>query len=112
VRMWNVNPAVMCRQHLLGEHLEMHMFAGYIRCGRRLSGFIKNGLVEVERVKSRHDELAGEMCRRGYAHCSPLEVTPNGIFGGCVDPEKSRQELRTRCPVCKQLQEKAHDTNL
>ena len=30
MRMWLVNPALLCRQHLLGEHVEMHMFAGHI----------------------------------------------------------------------------------
>ena len=26
MRMWMVNPRIMCRQHLLGEHVEIHMF--------------------------------------------------------------------------------------
>jgi len=105
MRMWNVDPKTMCRMHLLGEHLEMHMFAGCIRTGRPLSGYIKAGLVEPAKVKLRHDALAEEMLRRGYAHCSPLTHTPNGLSGGCVDPENSRKILRDRCPRCRQLQD-------
>lgn len=105
MRMWNVDPKTMCRMHLLGEHLEMHMFAGHVRMGRRLTGFIKAGLVDTTKIKLRHDVLAEEMLRRGYAHCSPLEHTPNGLSGGCVDPEASRNVLRERCPRCRQLQD-------
>jgi hypothetical protein len=28
MRMWMVPPKVMCRKHLLGEHVEIHMLAG------------------------------------------------------------------------------------
>lgn len=30
MRMWMVDPKIMCRKHLLGEHLELHMLAGCI----------------------------------------------------------------------------------
>ena len=26
--MWNIKTEKMCNQHLLGEHVEMHMFVG------------------------------------------------------------------------------------
>lgn len=29
--MWGVDPSAMCRNHLLGEHVEMHMFVEYKR---------------------------------------------------------------------------------
>lgn len=41
MRMWKVNPKNMCRQHLLGEHVECHMFVGAILKGISLSGYIK-----------------------------------------------------------------------
>jgi hypothetical protein len=31
MRMWMVNPRIMCGNHLLGEHLETHMFYGIIK---------------------------------------------------------------------------------
>ena len=30
MRMWNVDVTKMCNKHLLGEHVEMHMFVGII----------------------------------------------------------------------------------
>ena len=30
MRMWGVDPKQMCRQHLLGEHVELHMQAGAV----------------------------------------------------------------------------------
>ena len=58
MRMWKVNPKVMCRQHLLGEHVEMHMFVGCWNKGIKLNGYLEGGLVELCEVKNRHDELA------------------------------------------------------
>jgi hypothetical protein len=37
--MWMVDPRQMCRQHLLGEHNELHMFAGTMRKGIGLAGY-------------------------------------------------------------------------
>ena len=36
MRMWMVDPQIMCRQHLLGEHTEMHMFVGTLKRGPAL----------------------------------------------------------------------------
>ncbi len=47
MRMWNVLPEYLCRKHLLGEHVEMHMFVGTIKRGVSLNGYIKNKLVET-----------------------------------------------------------------
>ena len=33
MRDWKVNPKLLCRQHLLGNHLEVHMFVGTLRRG-------------------------------------------------------------------------------
>lgn len=105
MRMWNVNPKTMCRAHLLGEHLEMHMFAGAVRCGTNLNGYMREGLVDMKLIPQRHDELAAEMIRRGYNHVSPLAMTEHGLCGGLVNCEASKEELKRRCPKCKSLQE-------
>lgn len=100
MRMWQVNPKILCRNHLLGEHNELHMFVGTILKGKSLTGYIKNNLVEVHSIKSRHEELAVEMTRRGYHHQSPLPQFTD-YHEGMVDPEKSLAELRLRCKSCK-----------
>lgn len=72
MRQWLVNPNVLCRKHLLGEHVECHMFLGTIKKGSSLSGYISGGLVEVDKIVKRHRELADEMEARGYKHQSPM----------------------------------------
>jgi len=99
--MWLVNPRMMCRQHLLGEHLECHMFVGAIRTGRSLAGYIEKGLLDGERLKERHANLATEMYRRGYKHNSPLPYfVPAPDLNGRIDVRESEAELRRRCPNC------------
>lgn len=65
MRMWMVNPEMLCRKHLLGEHLECHMFVGTILAGKSLKGYVDNGLVEVDSLVQRHNDLAVEMSKRG-----------------------------------------------
>jgi hypothetical protein len=88
----------MCRQHLLGEHVECHMIAGCISKGFSLSGYIEGGLVDLSRLSARHDALAREMSSRGYAHKSPLGKVR--ATGGKVDSSRSERELKSRCRRC------------
>lgn len=102
MRMWNVDTRKMCRQHLLGEHVEMHMFAGCIAKGINIEGYL-NGLVETGNLAKRHNELAKEMVRRGYKHNSPYPRTPK-INAGFVDKCFNLLELGRRCRECKRMQ--------
>jgi len=106
--MWNVEPGTMCRKHLLGEHVEMHMFAGCIRKGKSLSGYIHKGLVDTRLIRRRHDKLAEEMERRGYRHYSPLEYEDR-IHEGHVDMDGSERDLRARCAECREMQDRYVD---
>jgi hypothetical protein len=76
VRIWDVPPARLCRQHLLGEHRELHGLWNILVLGR--SGYRRHP--EVRRWEGRlaalfhrHDALVAEMLRRGYNHASPLD---------------------------------------
>lgn len=71
MRMWMIDPAKMCRQHLLGEHNELHKLAGALKKGKRLNGYFKKGLLEPLKLVARHQELVTEMHKRGYNHQSP-----------------------------------------
>lgn len=105
MRMWDVPPHVMCRKHLLGEHLELHMFVGAMNKGTSLQGFIDNGLLDISKLASRHEELVAEMTRRGYKHKSPLPQVPiNGWEVKAIDTEANLLELSYRCFECEQLQ--------
>ena len=107
MRMWLVNPKVMCRQHLLGEHCEMHMFLGCMAKGKNLKGYISKGLLEPTKLFERHTDLYREMERRGYKHDSqmyyPLTWRYSDFGIGKIDVEKNLIELSNRCENCKKL---------
>jgi hypothetical protein len=101
MRMWNVNPEILCKQHLLGEHAEMHMFVGTIRKGISIGGYLDNGLVNPGQIKARHDRLVTEMNRRGMNHKSPIDAEPlPGDPRISVDVNANIHELSRRCPKC------------
>jgi hypothetical protein len=99
--MWKVDPKVLCAQHLLGEHVEMHMFVGTIIKGKNISGFIDRGLVEVHNITRRHEHLADEMKKRGFNHKSPLPIF-TAMRGGKIDVKNNLTELARRCPACRE----------
>jgi len=102
MRQWNVNPEYLCTQHLLGEHLEQHMFMGCVKKGTSLKGYIDKGLVEIHNITNRHNELVIEMLKRGYNHKSPIEEIAPCKEIGCVDSEHNIEELKRRCPKCRE----------
>ena len=78
MRMWMVDPTLMCDQHLLGEHVELHMLAGTLARRRSIDGFIAKGLLEPGAMHERHEALVAEMAARGFMHRSPLpDVDPS-----------------------------------
>ena len=106
MRMWGIEPRSMCRRHLLGEHVEMHMFAGCIKKNKNIDGYL-DGLVVPANIKIRHDELAREMLRRGYKHVSPflpLASISNYLDKhskmAWIDIEENKKELKQRCSEC------------
>lgn len=112
MRMWMVKPCTMCRRHLLGEHVELHMLTGSIVRGKSLDGFASRGLIQPESIIQRHAELVVEMIQRGYRHQSPLDPTtlnaalagyPISIRDALVDVKRSQVELSERCPTCREL---------
>lgn len=103
--MWMVDPKTMCRVHLLGEHHEIHMFAGSINRKQSVTGYIENGLLEPRSIKKRHDQLVREMSRRGYEHNTPLEqpdisYLPIEEQRARIDVASAEKELRKRCVLC------------
>lgn len=47
MRQWNVNPKLLCRNHLLGEHYETHKTAGCIIKNKSLKGYIEKNFLEI-----------------------------------------------------------------
>ena len=100
MRMWMVDPRKMCDQHLLGEHVELHMLVGSLRRKKTLTGFLEGGLVELHNIRSRHAELVVEMKNRGFRHASPLPAF-RARTAGRVDPKHNLKELARRCDACR-----------
>ncbi|MCJ7472248.1 MAG: pyrimidine dimer DNA glycosylase/endonuclease V [Actinobacteria bacterium] len=101
--MWGIDPKKLCNQHLLGEHVEMHMFVGCIKKGISLKGYYDNKLVCTDLIKKRHDDLMAEMISRSMKHNSPIvEIDLLGDFKyGEIDIEANINELISRCSKCR-----------
>jgi hypothetical protein len=101
MRMWMVNPRILCRQHLLGEHAEIHMFIGTINRGKSVKGYLENGLLEVHNLYNRHEELVKEMKQRKYNHHSEVNKKWKSVEKvGIINREKNLNELVNRCSKC------------
>jgi hypothetical protein len=109
MRMWMVNPKIMCQKHLCGEHLEVHMFLSCLKKGKKLDGYLKGNLLEPRSIYQRHLDLSKEMIRRGYNHKSEmLEESFGCIFDLPIEKqyweinkESALRTLLERCPKCR-----------
>jgi hypothetical protein len=113
MRLWLVDPKLLCRKHLLGEHVECHMFVGAINKGTSMNGYVQNGLLNGPELFTRHEELAAEIERRGYNHKSPLaKLTGSATdLRGYINKDINLRELARRCEECRKLQEIERNNN-
>lgn len=109
MRQWQINPIIMCRKHLMGEHVEHHMFWGSMKKKLSMRGYLDNNLLEPLSLLERHDTLVAEMLRRGYNHHTPLDFDLQTIqYLGQIDINtkinraSARNDLLSRCPLCVQ----------
>jgi hypothetical protein len=80
VRVWDVSPAVLCRQHLLAEHRELHGIWQILSHGKR--GYARHPetlrwVGKLRALHARHEALVEEFGRRGYQHRTPLPLPPD-----------------------------------
>jgi len=102
MRMWLINPKMLCRQHLLGEHYELHVLVSNLRhSGKWARALVSGGYLEPQNALARHDKLAEEMHRRGYRHDSELSVDGLALPEGKVDVARSVRDLKGRCAECR-----------
>lgn len=76
MRIWDIKPAKLCRQHLLGEHRELHALWSILvnnKKGYRQHPETKRWVGKLHALYLRHQELVIEMKKRGYKHQSPLD---------------------------------------
>jgi len=104
MRMWNINPKQMCRQHLLGEHFEIHKAVGNLRhSGKWTKSLAQRGFLEPQNALKRHNKLVKEMLTRGWKHQSPLDTEGVKLPRGKVDIKKSIKDIKQRCKECRKL---------
>jgi len=101
-----VDPKVLCRNHLLGEHKELHQLVGHIEAGSIASveGHADRGQIDTSLILERHETLVEEMKERGYNHKSPLEYEDDLNLGE-IEAESNTEELIDRCEDCRERYE-------
>lgn len=101
-----VEPELLCRDHLLGEHNELHKLVGSIRNhphGHAIAdGQAAKGNIDTSLIQHRHDQLVKELERRGYEHDSPLDWSASEYYAGigAIDIDENLSELAQRCSDC------------
>ena len=76
MRVWDIPPGKLCRNHLLGEHRELHAIWSVIIRKKKGYAFHPETLRWKGRLKAlflRHEELVRELKIRNYRHKSPLD---------------------------------------
>lgn len=103
-RQWLSPPDAMCRRHLLGEHLEAHIFVSKMEKSWSLDGFIRGSMFfGAEYIKFRHDWLS----RYISGHKTPLNIDHIDLDRyPLLEPDayhmlKSVNDLIGRCEECK-----------
>ena len=76
MRIWDILPNKLCKNHLLGEHRELH--AIWVVITEKKKGYFMHPETirwkgKLKALYIRHEELVKEMNRRGYMHKSPLD---------------------------------------
>ncbi len=106
MRMWMVDPKILCKQHLMGEYREHFAIAGLMRLKRNFFGYIRNNLVEPKSIKDRFYAIRNEMLNRGYKPEKDwkepdVSYLPEEIQNYKVDVQSSQDDLLNRCTECR-----------
>jgi hypothetical protein len=108
MRVWDIQANVLCNNHLLGEHREIHAIwkiltenkKGYARHPETLRW--KGNLLALY---LRHEKVVAEMIKRGFNHKSTLRkelVTGSGTQSIFIDqPDRQRMILLNKQCKCK-----------
>jgi len=75
MRIWDISPEKLCRNHLLGEHRELHAIWSILTKNKK--GYSRHPETmrwrgRLAALYRRHQKLVAEMKNRGYKHKSEL----------------------------------------
>lgn len=103
------DPKKMCSKHLLGEHVELHMFVGSMRKKVSMRGYLDKNLLEPLSMDSRHTAIVEELATRGVRHQSPLNTAGVCSYlssedcSTMIDVASAKEDLLGRCEKCRKL---------
>ncbi len=99
MRIWDITPERLCRNHLLGEHNELHAMWNILTQNKK--GYQNHP--ETKRWKGKlralfdvHEAIVQEMIKRGYRHQSPLDkrlAKGKRVQDSFVDPVERQVEI-------------------
>ncbi|MBN2487416.1 MAG: pyrimidine dimer DNA glycosylase [Methanosarcinaceae archaeon] len=108
MRIWDIPPEKLCRNHLLGEHRELHAMWSIITNNKKAYSNhpeTRRWRGKLKALYIRHEKLVTEMGNRGYKHHTPLNE--KFATGECeqtefVTPYEEQVELlRKKCCGCR-----------
>ena len=78
MRIWDIEPKYLCRQHLVAEHRELHGLWNILTKHKSKGGYSKHPETlrwegKQKSLYNRHEILVKEFFRRGYKHHTPLD---------------------------------------
>jgi len=78
MRIWDIQPKYLCRQHLLAEHRELHGLWNILTKHQGRGGYSKHPetlrwIGKTAALYQRHEKLTAEFEHRGYKHLTPLD---------------------------------------
>lgn len=107
MRVWDLPPQKLCREHLLGQHFEIHVMWSALVGGKkgwRNHPETRRWESHLGALRRKHDETVEEMLKRGYNHESPLDNSTERMDREYPDPitpveeqERILNELNCDC---------------
>ncbi|MDZ4746652.1 MAG: pyrimidine dimer DNA glycosylase/endonuclease V [bacterium] len=106
MRIWDIHPKLLCRQHLLGEHRELHGLWNILTKHDGVGGYSRHPetlrwVGKLRALYNRHELLVNEMTLRGYNHKSPLDAslaTGDATQSTCIDTPARQQIILAEKP--------------
>jgi hypothetical protein len=107
MRIWDIEPRLLCRVHLAAEHRELHGLWNILTMGKtgyRRHPETKRWEGKLAALYRRHEALVSEMDARGWHHRTPLDpklAVGVRIQRNYVDtPSRQRELLKAKPCKC------------
>jgi len=106
MRVWDIDPKLLCRKHLLAEHRELHGLWNILTKHGGVGGYSRHPetlrwVGKQKALYNCHEKLVAEFARRGYNHRSPLNkklAVGIGIQRKFINTLAEQKEILKRKP--------------